>query len=610
MWDQKLRLSNERMELYAMNELQNIERIRNAQEQITKSVDEMMSEFKTIMYNKLNHVLQSNQLLPTQLPNTLAPSTLMKDCPNLTSEIFFNEMEKRYFTNDASFEKYAETLEFYRSTWTILKQENDYLRSQMQEKMEKALLERDTYVTLYTMEKTRSETCERKLRHTNKLLDDQLKQLSNKENVAIQNFDNGIKSDEYDKLKNQIQELELQIKKEKEINFKQEQSLIEQHQKSLNFFIHERRNLFNTISASKGNIQMLCRIRPPLDIDGSSDIIVVKNKDIPTQLNLKYKGQWLPFSFETIFSSDDDQQRVFQEIQSTVFSVLDGTNVCIMAYGMTSSGKTFTIQGSENDPGISRRALKCLFEQASYRSNMYTININVSCIEIYNNTICDLLSTDQQRLVIRMKQDGENHIPGVTIIPVTSQDDVQLLFSTASLRRRTASTVCNEASSRSHMLLIINIQSENIRNGEQTNGRLLFLDLAGSEKVDRSELTGERLNEANYINKSLSELGNVIRAIGENQAYVPFRNCELTYFLKDTLTNNSKIIMITQIAPTQNFVDETLSTLRFAHTARAVRRRNGDGLGTPIILLFTSSKSNVIFWGLSQSLKVRGQVHV
>lgn len=170
LWDQKLRLSNDRMEAYALNEMANIERLRNAEQQITSTVDEMMNEFK----QRIQSVLSNNELLPTQVPHTMAPSTLVKDGQQMTSEAFFDEMNKRYFTDDRSFEKYAETMELFRSTYLILKKNNDQLRTQLndlpihqeylqlREQLENTLLERDRYLALYTMAKLRAEKAEEK----------------------------------------------------------------------------------------------------------------------------------------------------------------------------------------------------------------------------------------------------------------------------------------------------------------------------------------------------------------------------------------------------------------------------------------------------------------
>ncbi|CAF0772775.1 unnamed protein product [Adineta steineri] len=195
LWDQKLRLSNDRMEAYALNEMANIERIRNVEQQITSSVDEITNNFK----QRIQSILSDNQLLltqvphtlapstlfkdgqqmTTQVPHTLAPSTLFKDGQQMTSEAFFDEMNKRYFTDDKSFEKYAETIELFRSSYLILKKNNDQLREQMknlninqellevQEQLEKTLLERDSYLSLYTMTKIRAEKAEEKNKKTN-----------------------------------------------------------------------------------------------------------------------------------------------------------------------------------------------------------------------------------------------------------------------------------------------------------------------------------------------------------------------------------------------------------------------------------------------------------
>ena len=219
---------------------------------------------------------------------------------------------------------------------------------------------------------------------------------------------------------------------------------------------------------------------------------------------------------------------------------------------------------------MNTRALEELFSKCAARADQFHDVVTLSILEVYNEEIRDLLVDGAyDKLEIRQGDHG-NYVPGLTECPVGSIEDVFKLFSQAETNRATASTNMNEHSSRSHMMLTINVVSENIRTHVSSRGKLNLVDLAGSERINKSGATGQALKEAQNINKSLSALGDVIAARASKQGHIPFRNSTLTYLLQDSLSKDSKTLMICCISPTITSSEETYCSLNFAARVRTV----------------------------------------
>ena len=149
--------------------------------------------------------------------------------------------------------------------------------------------------------------------------------------------------------------------------------------------------------------------------------------------------------------------------------------------------------------------------------------------------------------------------------------EVQSLIQKGSLNRQTASNNVNEHSSRSHLVVGVKIDRESRRTGERLIGRMQLVDLAGSERVKLTSATGQRLREAQHINKSLSSLGDVIAAMVGNQKHVPYRNSKLTFLLQESLRENSKVLMFVNINPVPEYGQESTCSLQFAARCRSVQ---------------------------------------
>ena len=219
----------------------------------------------------------------------------------------------------------------------------------------------------------------------------------------------------------------------------------------------------------------------------------------------------------------------------TFVCLLHSYHACIFAYGQTGSGKTHTMEGPSGDRGVYYRALHQLFMTAHNRRATQSYTVKVSMVEIYNETVRDLLSKDPtQSLDLRQGSKGV-YIAGVTVADAPTLSSVHELMAFGGSNRAKGATDANEFSSRSHSLVMITLEGVNKATGARTSGKLVLVDLAGSERLAKSHATGERLKEAKNINRSLSALGDVISALVAKSSHVPFRNSKLTYLLKDSL---------------------------------------------------------------------------
>ncbi|KAI5386310.1 kinesin-like protein KIN-14D isoform X1 [Lathyrus oleraceus] len=355
-----------------------------------------------------------------------------------------------------------------------------------------------------------------------------------------------------------------------------------------------RKKLHNTILELKGNIRVFCRVRPLLREDRSETNMVVS---YPTSIEMlgrgielgQNAGQKHLFTFDKVFNHDASQHDVFTEISQLVQSALDGYKVCIFAYGQTGSGKTYTMVGRPDAPdlkGMIPLSLEQIFQTSqSLNDQGWNYKMQVSVLEIYNETIKDLLSNrssgfDQTRAEnsvhgkqysIRHDKNGNTHVLDLTIVDVCSAAEISSLLEKAAQIRSMGRTQMNEQSSRSHFVVTLRICGINENTEQQVQGVLNLIDLAGSERLSRSGATGDRLKEAQAINQSLSCLSNVIFALAKKEDHVPFRDSKLTHLLQPSLEGDSKTLMFVNISQDQSSIDESLCSLRFAARVNAVK---------------------------------------
>lgn len=349
-----------------------------------------------------------------------------------------------------------------------------------------------------------------------------------------------------------------------------------------------RKKLHNTILELKGNIRVFCRVRPILpDESSTADTKVIafptSTETMGRGVDLLQNGQKHSFTFDKVFTPDAPQQDVFVEISQLVQSALDGYKVCIFAYGQTGSGKTYTMMGSPGNPekkGLIPRSLEQIFAtRQSLKSQGWKYELQVSMLEIYNETIRDLLSTSKSSSIengtagkhytIKHDANGNTHVSDLTVVDVRSSKEVAYLLEKAAISRSVGKTLMNEQSSRSHFVFTMRISGVNESTEQQVQGVLNLIDLAGSERLSKSGSTGDRLKETQAINKSLSSLSDVIFALAKREDHVPFRNSKLTYLLQPCLGGDSKTLMFANISPESSSLSESLCSLRFAARVNA-----------------------------------------
>ncbi|KAI8902036.1 P-loop containing nucleoside triphosphate hydrolase protein [Globomyces pollinis-pini] len=247
----------------------------------------------------------------------------------------------------------------------------------------------------------------------------------------------------------------------------------------------------------------------------------------------------------------------------------------IFAYGQTSSGKTHTMFGHKDEPGIMPLATTHIF-----RHILKTVNreflVRVSYVEIYNEVIKDLLKPENDNLKIHQNPNGEIFVGDLSEHVVSSVANVESLMMLGDSNRHTGETYMNDESSRSHTIFRMTIESREKNSvGAVKVSVLNLVDLAGSERVGHTGAEGIRLKEGGHINKSLLALGTVIGRLseGKDTGHIPYRDSKLTRILQSSLGGNARTSIICTVTPAMLHIDETITTLRFANRAKCIQNR-------------------------------------
>jgi hypothetical protein len=251
------------------------------------------------------------------------------------------------------------------------------------------------------------------------------------------------------------------------------------------------------------------------------------------------------------------------------------------------------MEGPAHDKGINYRALEELFLATASKGGLdveYTVTLSV--VEIYNEKVRDLLlPPDEKKCDRGSDRSGSNsandkglevratggegdgvHVPGLTQVIVLNEQHVRELMDTrVRPNRRVGTTNMNAHSSRSHCLVFVEVKGRHPQSEQVTRGRLVLIDLAGSERVKKSEVSGQALKEAQHINKSLAALGDVLSALQSSQKHVPYRNSKLTFLLQDCLGGSCKCIMFCALSPAATSAQESLCSLAFATRAQQTK---------------------------------------
>ena len=331
--------------------------------------------------------------------------------------------------------------------------------------------------------------------------------------------------------------------------------------------------------SNPANVNVICRFRPMNELEktnGNEQVCVFTS---PTSLQFfssREKNNY-KFKFDRIFPPASTQEDIYNfGVKGIIDSVLDGYNGTVLAYGQTSSGKTYTMQGEMGNTathGIIPRMIEHVFDFIHNQEGTEFM-IKVSMIEIYQEKIRDLLDLTRVNLPIREDYIKGIYVDGCSERYVGCPQDVYSALKTGSNNRVQAATDMNEHSSRSHSIFMLTINQNNKKEGFSKVGKLYLVDLAGSEKLSKTGATGQTVIEAKIINKSLSTLGRVIYSLTDGRSkHVPYRDSKLTRVLQESLGGNSKTCLIITCSPSIYNEAETLSTLRFGERAKKIKNK-------------------------------------
>lgn len=296
------------------------------------------------------------------------------------------------------------------------------------------------------------------------------------------------------------------------------------------------------------------------------------------------------FTFDDVFGPTSTQERVYESaVKPMVRDVLDGYNCTVFAYGQTGTGKTHTMSGAHDaecdvlssEAGIIPRAMSHVFEYLERAELEY--HVKVTYLELYNEEITDLLgppleADGSNKMKHALMEDGKGAVTvkGLEEVYVRSMQEVFTVLNRGTTRRRTEETLLNKQSSRSHSVFSVTVHIKDVSpDGEEfiRCGKLNLVDLAGSENISRSGAKDSRAREAGEINKSLVALGRVITALVDKLGHVPYRDSKLTRLLRDALGGKCKTLVIATVSPASHSVEETLSTLEYAHRAKNIKNK-------------------------------------
>ncbi|KAF6256323.1 P-loop containing nucleoside triphosphate hydrolase protein, partial [Scenedesmus sp. NREL 46B-D3] len=295
------------------------------------------------------------------------------------------------------------------------------------------------------------------------------------------------------------------------------------------------------------------------------------------------------YALDHIFGPKQSTRAIYEETtQSLIRKLVNGFNSTVFAYGQTSSGKTHTMRGTADEPGIIAMAVQEVFGLIESLQDREFL-LRVSYMELYNEDINDLLAPENLKLPIHESKENGVYVAGLREDIVVSPEQVLELLREGEANRHIGATKMNEGSSRSHTVFRMVIESRLLKDGMMTEdvpadpaaeagailvSTLTLVDLAGSERVAKTGAEGIRMKEGTAINKSLLTLGNVINKLSEGVAaqggHIPYRDSKLTRILQPSLGGNAKTAIICNITPASCHVEESHSTLRFACRAKRV----------------------------------------
>ncbi|CAG8439614.1 7902_t:CDS:10 [Acaulospora colombiana] len=365
------------------------------------------------------------------------------------------------------------------------------------------------------------------------------------------------------------------------------------------------------------NIKVVCRFRPQNSREiKEGGVPIIQYDDNGDTCHMEGKEFQGNFTFDRIFPPETAQKSVFDEsIKPIVDEVLSGYNGTVFAYGQTGSGKTHTMMGNMDDDefkGLIPRIVEQIFYSILTSPSTIEYTVKVSYMEIYMERIpiriiklpvhfTSLAQNDN--LPIHEEKNRGVYVKGLLEVYVSSVQEVYEVMKRGGSARIVAYTNMNAESSRSHSIFVITVSQKNLSDGSIKSGKLSLVDLAGSEKVGILEVgktgaSGQTLEEAKKINKSLSALGMVINNLTDGKStHIPYRDSKLTRILQESLGGNSRTTLIINSSPSSFNEAETLSTLRFGMRAKTIKNKakvNAELSPTELKALLKKAKSEAV----------------
>ncbi|KAF2588818.1 hypothetical protein F2Q70_00040880 [Brassica cretica] len=337
-----------------------------------------------------------------------------------------------------------------------------------------------------------------------------------------------------------------------------------------------------------GRVRVSVRVRPRNGEELKSDADFADLVELQPEIKrLKLrKNNWNSesYRFDEVFTDTASQKRVYEGVAKPVVEgVLSGYNGTIMAYGQTGTGKTYTVGKIGKDDaaerGIMVRALEDILASASSASS---VSVEISYLQLYMETIQDLLAPEKSNISINEDgKTGEVSVPGATVVNIQDLDHFFQVLQVGETNRHAANTKMNTESSRSHAILTVYVRramNEKAETGTKSpkpeslgdkgiprvrKSKLLIVDLAGSERINKSGTDGHLIEEAKFINLSLTSLGKCINALAEGSSHIPTRDSKLTRLLRDSFGGSARTSLIITIGPSARYHAETTSTIMF-----------------------------------------------
>ncbi|KAL3838294.1 hypothetical protein ACJIZ3_022885 [Penstemon smallii] len=354
------------------------------------------------------------------------------------------------------------------------------------------------------------------------------------------------------------------------------------------------RSLAHDHDPESERVRVAVRLRPrnSEDLSDADYTDCVELQPELKRLKLK-KNNWSSeaYRFDEVFTESASQKRVYEVVAKPVVeSVLDGYNGTVMAYGQTGTGKTYTL-GRLGKDDVSERGMMVRALEDILVSTSASDSVEISYVQLYMESIQDLLAPEKINIpIVEDAKTGEVSVPGAAIVKIRNLDQFLHFLQLGEVNRHAANTKMNTESSRSHAILMVYIR-RSVREKEEKdiylkennpadiNGhhlptirksKLLLVDLAGSERIDKSGSEGHLLEEAKFINLSLTSLGKCINALAENSPHIPTRDSKLTRLLRDSFGGSARTSLIITIGPSYRHHQETATTVMFGQRAMKV----------------------------------------